>query len=161
MSKIKEEKMIDIQLQQERNSAMERKRKHLLKVVRNKEEVLKQSVKNKIGEEEARRAMQQKEVQKELELRKAEKDILMEMKRDNLARIKRMQEYQQKETQRKIAMNDARSEEMKKKKAELLGKSLTLTASALLSLINTSVLLTRLSCLITSITTQECTWNKD
>jgi predicted transcriptional regulator len=81
----------------------------------------------------------------------------MEMKRDNLARIKRMQEYQQKETQRKIAMNDARSEEMKKKKAELLGKSLTLTASALLSLINASVLLTRLSCLITSITTQECT----
>lgn len=157
MSKIKEEKMIDIQSQQERNSAMERKRKHLLKVVRNKEEVLKRSVKNKIEEEEARRAMQQKEVQKELELRKAEKDILMEMKRDNLARIKRMQEYQQKETQRKIAMNDARSEEMKKKKAELLGKSLTLTASALLSLINTSVLLTRLSCLITSITTQECT----
>eukprot|EP00804_Cyclotella_cryptica_P019869 CCRYP_021135-RE/>CCRYP_021135-RE protein AED:0.33 eAED:0.35 QI:0/0.5/0.28/1/0.66/0.42/7/575/569 len=119
LSNIKGEKMSEIVQQKERNSAMERKRKHLMRMAKEKEEALKQSVKNKIEEEEARREMQQKEMQKELVLRKAEKDILMEMKRDNLARIKRIQEYQQKETLRKVAMNDARSQEMKKKKAEL------------------------------------------
>jgi hypothetical protein len=120
MSRINEEKRAETQKQEERNQAMERKRKQLLQMTRSKEAALKERAKIKIEQDEARRAEQQRNLKRENELLKAEKDILMAMKQENLARIKRMQEYQQKETLRKVALNDKKSAEMKKKKAELL-----------------------------------------
>ena len=122
ISSIKQEKLAEIQQQQEKNKAIERRRKYLLETARKKEETLKYNAKSKIERDEARKAEQQRELKREHDLRKAEKDILMAMKQDNLARIKRMQEYQQKETLRKVALNERKSAEMKKKKAELLGE---------------------------------------
>lgn len=122
MTCIVEEKMTETKLQQEKNKAIERRRKHLLEMARKKEDALKENAKKKIERDEIRRTEQQRELKKEHDLRKAEKDILMAMKQDNLARIKRMQEYQQKETLRKVALNDKKSTEMKKQKAELLGE---------------------------------------
>ena len=122
MSRIKNEKMTEMQRQQEQNQVMERKRKQMLQMARKKEEALKDEVKSKIEKDEARRLEQQRELKREHDLRKAERDILMSMKQANLARIKRQQEYQQKETLRKVAESDKKAAEIKKQKAELIGK---------------------------------------
>ena len=101
MQQIYSEKHAELIHQQQRSEAMERKRKHLLKQCRDKEESIKLTAQTKIEQEEARLAEAAKEVVKEKMLRKAEKDLLSQMKKDNLARIKRKQEYKMKETLRK------------------------------------------------------------
>lgn len=101
MHQIYSEKHAELIHQQQRSEAMERKRKHLLKQCRDKEESIKLTAQTKIEQEEARLAEAAKEVVKEKMLRKAEKDVLSQMKKDNLARIKRKQEYKMKETLRK------------------------------------------------------------
>ena len=120
MNEILEEKHVEIEQQEERNAAMERKRKYQLKMKREREEALKQSVQCKIDEEEAALKHLEEQRRKEQMLLKAERDLQKQLKKETLDRIKRKREYQMRETMKKVEENDKRSNELKKKKEELL-----------------------------------------
>lgn len=117
LAKIREH---ELQLQQKENEAMSRKREYQAQLAKEREMKMKEFLISKFHEDEKKVASIQAMKEREMEIIKEERDLHLQMKRENAERIKRMQEYKRLETMKKITENETRTEEMLKKKEELV-----------------------------------------
>ena len=99
---------------------MEQKRQLTLQATREKEEMGKETLRKKF-EDDARFVEQLgTERSKELALAKERENLNKQLKLENVERIKRIQEYKRLETLRKISEGDQRTQDMLKRKEEIV-----------------------------------------
>ncbi len=107
-------------VRQERNTAIDLKRKRQLQQAKEKEEAAKTRVQSKIEQQEARlRDLAERRLKEQLAI-KAEKERQLQLKNQNLERIKKAKEDQLAETKRKAEEHDRKCEDLKKSKENMM-----------------------------------------
>jgi len=109
---------------------LEMKRKSQLKATREREEKVKELLRQKFEHEEAHLKREAMERAKESVLQREMLAVKKELKRENVERIKMKQEYKRIETLRKVIENDRRTEEMLQVKEELSAQRRTAAIEA-------------------------------
>jgi hypothetical protein len=112
----------DREMKNRENFLMEQKRQLTLSATREKEEHEKELLRRKFEDDE-KFVDQMNEVRgKELALTKEREALNKQLKLENVERIKRIQEYKRLETLRKIGEGDERTENMMKRKEEIISQ---------------------------------------
>ena len=101
---------------------MEQKRQLTLKATRQKEEEDKEMLRQKFDDDDKFVAQLEKKRGKEHALLKERENLNKQLKLENVERIKRIQEYKRLETLRKINEGDKRTEEMIRRKEEIIAQ---------------------------------------
>ena len=110
----------DREMRNRENFLMEQKRQLALQATREKEEMDKEMMLQKF-DNDAKFVEQLNQVRgKEHALLKEKENLNKQLKQENVERIKRIQEYKRLETLKKISEGDRRTEEMMKRKGEII-----------------------------------------
>jgi len=109
-----------LEMKQKENKIITKKREQQLRLKNDREENLKKSLLKKFQDDGEYLSAVFEERQKELQVEVERKELVKQLKLDNVERMKRKQDYERQETLRKMTESERRTEEMLRKKGDLV-----------------------------------------